>query len=103
MKKEIIVNKQFGNPDINELVEFFKTTFDISILDGSLLKNRQYAHLLLKKCKSMSAAKMVIGLAAKDNFYHDKITGFVKLYYHIVEIVQKAKAKTKKSNVLKIR
>ena len=96
-----LIKKEFGNPEINEIISTFKEKFDLNLLDGSVAENRRYANLLLKKCQRIDVALMVIILASSDEFYGDKLTSLKRLYYHMVEIVQKARKKQTKS--IKIR
>ena len=90
----------FGNPDINSFIETLKSEFGLNLLDGSAAENRKYAWLAIKKCGGLEIAKKVIMAAAADDFYGDKIASVKKLYYHMAEIVQKARGK--KSLVIKI-
>lgn len=92
-----IIKKEFGNPEINKIIGSFQTQFDLNLLDGSIAENRRYANLLLKKCQNIEVALMVISLASSDEFYGDKLTSLKRLYYHMVEIVQKARKKQTKS------
>ena len=92
---------EYGNPQVNDLLKTLKEEFELGILDGSERENRQYAKLMLNKCGSLEVALKVIKVAALDDYWGDKIASVKKLYYHMAEIVQKAKSK--KDNVLVIR
>lgn len=93
--KDIINNtaSSFGNPQVNELIEHFKTTLELRVLDGSTQTNRRYAWLLLKKSKTLDFAKTLIDLAAKDDFYKHNITSLKDLYYNAVKIFNRQKGK----------
>ena len=81
----------FGNQEVNIFIETLKKEFDLTILDGTTAENRKYAYLAIKKCGRLDVALNVIRAAAADDFYGDKISNVKKLYYHMVEIVQKAR------------
>ena len=83
----------FGNSEVNSFIETLKSEFELNLLDGSAAENRKYAWLAIKKCGGLDIAKKVIMAAAADDFYGDKIASVKKLYYHMAEIVQKAKGK----------
>jgi DNA-binding transcriptional ArsR family regulator len=92
---------EYGNPEVNSFLEALKKEFELGLLDGSAAENRKYAWLAIKKCGRLGVALAVIKAAAADDFYGDKIASAKKLYYHMAEIVQKARGK--KDNVLVIR
>ena len=82
---------EYGNPDVNKIIESLKQEFELPALDGSAAENRKYAWLAIKKCNGIDGVLKIIKLAAADSFYGDKISNVKKLYYHMVEIVQKAR------------
>lgn len=88
-------NAVYGNQDVNKVIESLKAEFELPTLDGSAAENRKYAWLAIKKCKSVNGVLKIIALAAADDFYGDKISNVKKLYYHMVEIVQKARGMKK--------
>ena len=57
--------KEYGNPNVNLILETIKTKFNLPILDGTLTENRRYAYLCLNKFKSIEAVILVID-TAKD-------------------------------------
>jgi len=91
---------EYGNPEVNTFLETLKKEFELGLLDGSTAENRKYAWLAIKKCGRLDIALAVIKAAAADDFYGDKIASAKKLYYHMAEIVQKARGK--KNNFVKI-
>lgn len=100
VSKDTNTSDGYGNPDVNSFIETLKSEFGLNLLDGSAAENRKYAWLAIKKCGGLEIAKKVIMAAAADDFYGDKIASVKKLYYHMAEIVQKARGK--KSLVIKI-
>jgi len=86
---KVVTEKQYGNPDVNNFLSFFKQKFNLGILDGSEAINRRYAWLAIRKCGGLNNALKVIALAAEDDFYGDKIADVKKFYYHMVEITKK--------------
>jgi len=91
---------EYGNPEVNTFLETLKKEFELGLLDGSAAENRKYAWLAIKKCGRLDIALAVIKAAAADDFYGDKIASAKKLYYHMAEIVQKARGR--KNNFVKI-
>lgn len=78
---------QFGNSDINDLIEHFKAVFELPILDDSVQANRRYCYLLIKKFKSVDKCKDLINIARRDKFWGTKIASFRTLYYKAVTII----------------
>jgi len=79
-----------GNEDINFLIDFFKDTLNLKLLDGTVAENRRYCWLALRKFKK-EGVKMIIKAAAQDDFWANKITSFKSLYYKGVQIASSLK------------
>jgi phage replication O-like protein O len=79
--------KTFGNPDVNEIVSYFKETMGLPLIDYSDQKNRKYAYLLLKKFKTVEKIKLLIDTTKKDPFWSTKVASLVMLYYKAVTII----------------
>lgn len=90
---------EYGNPDVNKIIESLKQEFELPALDGSAAENRKYAWLAIKKCNGIDGVLKIIKLAAADSFYGDKISNVKKLYYHMVEIVKKARGINKEVKI----
>jgi len=90
--------KQWGNPDVNELISLLKERFGLRILDGTEKENRRYCYLAIKKFKK-EGVKLIIEAGARDEFWRNKITGFKTLYYNGVKIASTLK---KPKNVIGI-
>lgn len=82
-----ITKSGYGNPDINEIIFYFKTTLGLPIIDGSLQKNRNYANLLIKKFGGVNKVKILIDSTKASQFWSTKITSLVDLYYKAVNII----------------
>ena len=82
-----ITKREFGNPDINETISYFKITLGLPLLDGSLQKNRQYAYLCLKKFGGVEKVKTLINSAKANQFWSTRITSFMNLYYKAINII----------------
>ena len=76
----------YGKPDINELYEYLKTKLELSILDGSIQVNRNFANLCIKKF-GLEKTKIAIDAASQSNFWKNKVTSFKGLYNNAVKIV----------------
>lgn len=93
--KEEIVSKdttksEYGNPDINNLINLLKEKFELKQLDGTIKENRRYCYLAIKKFKK-EGVEFIIKVGSKDNFWQNKITGFKTLYYSGVKIASAIK------------
>lgn len=86
-------SQYYGDPEINEVINYFKKTLNLPILDGSIKENRRYASLTLKKFKGASRAKKLIDLLAKNNFWNTKITSFRALYNNGVRLLSETRRK----------
>lgn len=84
---EDITKSGYGNPDINEIISYFKVTLGLPIIDGSIQKNRNYANLLIKKFGGVDRVKVLIDSTKANQFWSTKITSLIDLYYKGVNII----------------
>lgn len=94
--------RQFGNPQINQCMEFLKSKIEAE-LDESNKKNRNYCHSLLQKFKKqypnkdpIVLVKWLIQFGLSDDFHRPNITNFRYLFNNAQKIINKAKEKYKK-------
>ncbi len=86
--KAIEAKPQYGNQDINSLVDHFLEAFKLPTEDCTQTQSRQYWNLLLKESKTgVDGVKWLIDLASKDEFYRNNITSGKDLYYKRVKLV----------------
>lgn len=85
-KRPKLTNGRYGNPDINEFLDYFKMRLGLTILDGTEATNRQYTNLLFKKFGGLQNCKLLIDATAQSTFWATKVTSVQKLYYKGVEI-----------------
>jgi predicted transcriptional regulator len=91
-KKNTSLKKtSYGNPDINSLVEYFKERLNLPVLDETVQKNRRYCQLAINKFGGPDKVRELINLAADSEFWANKITSFVTLYYKGVRIVSETR------------
>ena len=90
ISKEIGKNPSYGNPDINYLINLLKEKFELKQLDGTIKENRNYCRLAINKFKKQEIEN-AISIGAKNEFWHNKITGFRTLYYNVIKITATAK------------
>ena len=102
IKPKIKINKQFGNPLINDFINILTKFTGLNSLDGSQKENRNYAHLFINnklkpEFKSRTGAvatntELINSLKAiinKTNGWHkNKITNFKYLYYNFGVILK---------------
>jgi len=88
-----------SNRDIDFLMDYFLKTFDIPVMDGSVMENRRYCWLLLKKHGPAEKIKFLIDIAKKNNFWSTKITSFNILYHRAVAIINETRSRGKFSAV----
>ena len=81
---------EYGNPDINYLINLLKEKFELKQLDGTIKENRNYCRLAINKFKKQEIEN-AISIGAKNEFWHNKITGFRTLYYNVIKITATAK------------
>ncbi len=82
-----ITQSDFGNPDINEVIAYFKDTLKFPILDGTTEQNRHYAYLCIQKFGGVDKVKLLIDSAKINEFWATKVTSFSKLFYNGVNII----------------
>jgi predicted transcriptional regulator len=91
-KKNTSLKKiSYGNPDINSLIDYFKKCFNLPVLDETVKKNRHYCQLAINKFGGPDKVRELIDLATKSEFWANKITSFVTLYYKGVRIVSETR------------
>ena len=96
---KVLLKGEYGNEDINDLIQLLKEEYDIRILDGSEKENRRYCWLALKKFKR-SGVEAIIKIGARDKFWRTKITGFKTLFYNGVKIA--STLREKQNQIVKI-
>lgn len=115
--KQTKEKKQYGNSEINEMIEMFKDV-NWGIVDWTQKQQRQYWKLLLDKLKNLDAVQewkyswqSVLDILLKkisQNPYHaTKISGPQKTYYHLTELMnvvrwEMQKTEKKKSTVINL-
>lgn len=90
--KDILLrnSKTFGNPDINELSEYFLKVMQIPKEDCTQRQSRQYWNLLLRESKQgVSGVKWLIDTARRDEFLSPNITSSKDLYYKRVKLISR--------------
>lgn len=94
--KELEASPQtFGNPDLNEIINYLKNQLGTDKLDGSIKWNRIYAQNLLKRFKyDVDRVKKYIDYALSDPFHRQNSTTFKYLYNNLNKIAQKAKGQS---------
>lgn len=88
--KDILLrnSETFGNPEINELIEYFKQVMQIPKEDCTQKQSRQYWHLLLKESKTgIQGVKWLVDIAKADDFYSNNITSSKSLYYSRIKLI----------------
>lgn len=104
-----LVKPTYGNPEINEVIDFLKAKLGVS-LDGPAAENRRYAHLLIGKLRkdypeSPPAENVMTLITAglKDAFHSKNMTNFKYLYYNCNKIVLSDSSKNIKPLVGRVR
>lgn len=99
----------FGNPEINHVVDFFKSKLGGS-LDGRVQENRNFANLILKRFKKdypngvpQTLVEKLIEVALQDKFHSKNATSFKYLYYNAQKILQSAKTTLNDPKYIKIK
>ncbi len=91
-KKSLSKKKtSYGNPDINLLIKYFKEQLNLPTLDDTVQKNRRYCQLAINKFGGPEKVKELIDITTKSDFWANKITSFVTLYYKGVRIVSETR------------
>lgn len=83
---------EYGNPEINSLIKFFKERFGLPMLDGSEQQNRRYCHLAIVKFGGADKVRLLIETAANSDFWSTKISSFMDLYYKGVRIINETRS-----------
>lgn len=93
--------KDVRNPHVQAIIDCFKTTLKLPILDGTSRGNRYAAYRLwqkLSRVKGMTperAMRNIVGaiqFAAENDFWKKRLTGVADLDKNIMKILQEAKA-----------
>ena len=102
--KEEPPKKEFGNPEINEVINYLKEKLGGISLDGTVKDNRNFANHLIKKIKKdypdknhMDSIKIIIDCGLKDKFHGKNITSVAYIYRNLTKIINSIKNDTKKS------
>ena len=97
--KSLVATPQYGNPQINECLDFLKGQLK-GELDGASKYNRNFCHNLLNRFKKefplrdpVFLVKWLINFGLTDDFHGPNITNFRYLYYNSRNIINKAKKK----------
>lgn len=88
-------NRKKPNSEITGLIEFFKSTLGLEMLDGTPLQNRRFAHSALKKFGRSKLNQMIFRVR-DDEFWHGKITSMEQLFRKGVMLLQVKETKTGK-------
>lgn len=83
----------YGNKEITYLIEYLKEKLELPALDDSILVNRRYCYLLLKKFGNADKVKILIEATAGHDFWSTKIASFKQLYYKAVTIISSTRDK----------
>ena len=101
-KNTLSKDRAYGNPAINEVIDYLKKKLGGS-LDGNLEGNRRFAHLLINRFKkdypnkeSVSLVKFLIEAGLQDQFHGKNVTSFKYLFYNAQKIIQSVKSSSAK-------
>jgi len=90
--------KEFGKPEINELMSFLKTKLDCKSLDGGEEKNRHAAQRLLTKVKKefpelkpVEQIKLLINAAQKIDWLAAQMVSYTWIDYNFQKIIKNIK------------
>lgn len=87
---------EFGNSDINEIMNYFKLKLELPSLDGTVKSNRYASKRLLTKANNnVSAVKKLIDCLALDDFHAENASSVVYLDKHAVAIMNRARRNNK--------
>lgn len=90
-------SSQFGNQEINQILQHLREKMEIPKLDLSERVNRQYAYTLLKKSKTgLTGVKWLIDLAASDPWHKNHISSVRDLWNNQVKIIQNKRGEVNK-------
>lgn len=96
-KEVLLRNSEYGNLDVNSILNLIKEKMQIPVLDGTVKLNRQYAWNLIRKVKQvdsenyMAIIEQCLDIAVADEFWHNKITSVKDLWQHFVKIYSTVK------------
>lgn len=83
----------YGNPSINELMEYLKNKNN-GMLDGSEKSNRRACHTMIQRMKKtypghdpVDSLKRLIDVGKNDKFHSKNLTSFAYLIYHGTKII----------------
>lgn len=99
LKQEKLIKKvrQFGNTNVNGIIEYFMEKFDLPALDGTQVQNRRFAYLLFKKCdQDMDKVRKLIDLASIHKFWARRMTKIATLYYNMIAVVNETRPMPRK-------
>lgn len=97
ISKDITAEAEYGNKNINEIVDYFKAKMDLPQLDGTIKSNRYSANRLLTKSKgNIDVVKMLIDCLAQDEFHSQNASSINYLDKHAVAIMQRARKNNQK-------
>jgi hypothetical protein len=98
----ILEPPKFGNPEINELIEFWNTTTSFPI-NSQVQKNRNACSTLLKQHGAEKVKKLINGVVlSHEDKYAPKITNFVELQANQNKLLLWGKQQTNTRKVVKI-
>lgn len=75
------------NPNVDAVIFYLKKSMGVPVLDGSIKQNREYAHLLLVKFKSLESVQKIIDAGVANKFWGTKITSCRQVYQRAVELI----------------
>lgn len=87
---EIVIKENshpFSGNDIDYLIEYMKSAFDIPALDETVQANRRYCRLAMTKFGGKDGIQKLIDLAATSDFWSNKVTSFKDIYYKGIKII----------------
>ena len=99
--KTIDNGKPLQDEEINQLITYLKDKLELPLLDDSILSNRRYAHLCIKKF-GFEKTKTAIDATAQNKFWHTNVTSFKTLYYNAVKIVTSLRGEVKSIDATKV-
>lgn len=84
----VLIQKVYGNPEINQLKDYFLEVLKLPKEDVPVKQSRRYWSLLLKESKTgLDGVKWLVDLAAQDEFFRNNITSSKDLYYKRVKLI----------------
>lgn len=93
---KVLQNANYGNENINRVLEYFQLKLNLPTLDGTIKENRYSAQRLLVKAKSsVEAIEKLIDVLAADSFHSVNATSIRYLEKHYVAILNRARGAQK--------